>query len=190
MIMRRYPFLVLLACVLPLGVGCGSSGGGGDTDARPNSYENVCSRYEAVCPSVGNASGSISTCDEECQLILEGPAHLEDRRHCLFMYCGLEVGLCDNDETNDASIFACAQARSFRNVCSRYEAVCPSISNTSEPISTCDQECQTVLGGPATEQDQNHCRVMFCGLDVGLCENEQPNNQAISRCRMERGWVH
>ena len=117
--MRRYPFFVLLACVLSLGVGCGppqSSGGrsGNNTDAGTSSYNSVCSRYEAACPGVSNTPEPLSTCDQDCRSELEGPT-TDVSEPCWFMFCGLEVDLCEDEEDNDASILACGQARGWDN---------------------------------------------------------------------------
>lgn len=106
----HHRFLALAPALLSIGLslllGCVPAVSDPETDSQ------VCSAYEEMCPSDEGAAwgdgdkgfADASTCNAACTLenINANPTEM-----CAFMFCAVEVGLCDNEESGDAQIEAC-----------------------------------------------------------------------------------
>jgi hypothetical protein len=74
-----------------------------------------------------------------------------------------------------------------KEICSRYEAMCPEDILIKRVSGDCDAVCEKQVSGEAAVEEA--CVFMACGVEVGKCDNEEYGDPSILACLKDNGWL-
>lgn len=144
------------------------------TNSSEGEGSDWCATHATQCPGDWNARRG--SCAGFCGTGVPGASA---DGACIFAYCSVETGVCDNEEVGDPSISACTDRidGSAGRWCATHQAQCPGDWNTRRG------PCETFCGSSIpTASSPEACQFAYCSVRTLFCDNEQPGDAMISAC--------